>query len=238
MQVLGLRRCCKRLTKRVIQAPPISPIPSVLEQLFFSRLLLLESQVSLEFYRNITDFRPMNLNELSKVKKVAVIGPECTGKSELAEFLASYYHTQWVPEYARGYLVNLVRPYEQHALLTIAHGQMRLEGKSERGWNTLMLCDTNLYVIKVWSEFKFGNRHPEILRHISTRKYDLYLLTQIDLPWISDPQREHPDRREELYSIYLNEMKKQLVPCVEIKGQGDDRRRMAIDAIDKLLLKK
>lgn len=101
-----------------------------------------------------------------------------------------------------------------------------------------MFCDTNLYVIKVWSEFKFGNCHPEILNYIATRKYDLYLLTHIDLPWIADPQREHPDKREELYAIYLNEMKNQPVPCVEIKGLGEERRRKAIDAIEKLVIKK
>lgn len=180
----------------------------------------------------------MNLKRPSMVKKVAVVGPECTGKSELCRFLASHYQTAWVPEYARGYLDNLVRPYEQHDLLTIANGQMRLEDKYEKDCKDLMFCDTNLYVIKVWSEFKFGNTHPEILKHIANRHYDLYLLTYIDLPWVADPQREHPHRREELYNIYLNEMKSQPVPCVEIKGLGDERRKNAVNAIDQLLIKK
>jgi len=180
----------------------------------------------------------MNLKRPSMVKKVAVVGPECTGKSELCQFLASYYHTAWVPEYARGYLDNLVRPYEQHDLLTIAHGQIRLEDKYEKDCKDLMFCDTNLYVIKVWSEFKFGNTHPEILKLIADRKYDLYLLTYVDLPWVADPQREHPHRREELYDIYLNEMKAQPVPCVEIKGLGDERRRNAVNAIEQLVIKK
>lgn len=180
----------------------------------------------------------MNLNRPPKVKKVAVVGPECTGKSDLSEFLASHYNTEWVPEYARGYLDNLVRPYEQHDLLTIAHGQLRLEDKYENTCSELMICDTNLYVIKVWSEFKFGSCHPEILRYIASRKYDLYLLTQIDLPWVADPLREHPEKREELYAIYLKEMKNQPVPCVEIKGPREQRRRIAVDAIDKILIEK
>lgn len=180
----------------------------------------------------------MNLKQPSMVKKVAVVGPECTGKSDLCQFLASYYNTGWVPEYARGYLDNLVRPYEKHDLLTIAHGQLRLEDKYEKDCKELMFCDTNLYVIKVWSDFKFGETHPEILRLIATRAYDLYLLTYIDLPWVADPQREHPHRREELYSIYLKEMKAQPVPCVEIKGLGDERRQKAVNAIEKLLIKK
>ena len=67
----------------------------------------------------------MNSIPLPTVKKVAVIGPECTGKSELSQFLAQHFNTQWVPEYARGYINNLVRPYELHDLLAIAHGQTR-----------------------------------------------------------------------------------------------------------------
>ena len=180
----------------------------------------------------------MNLKRPSMVKKVAVVGPESTGKSELSQFLASQFNTAWVPEYARGYLDNLVRPYEQHDLLTIAHGQIRLEDVFEKDSNELLICDTNLYVIKVWSEFKFGNCHPEILDYIATRKYDLYLLTYIDLPWIEDAHREHPNRRQELYNIYLREMKNQTVPFVEIKGLGEERNRQAVEAVEKHLIKK
>jgi NadR type nicotinamide-nucleotide adenylyltransferase len=177
----------------------------------------------------------MNSIPLPTVKKVAVIGPECTGKSALSEFLADHFKTGWVPEYARGYLDNLIRPYEQHDLLTIAHGQMRVEDEWARDAGKLMICDTNLYVIKVWSEFKFGSCQEEILKHIASRQYDLYLLTYIDLPWEEDPQREHPDKREELYQIYLNEMKNQPVPFVEIKGARELRRKTAVDAVEKLL---
>ena len=112
---------------------------------------------------------------------------------------------------------------------------MRLEDEYAKDCKDLMICDTNLYVIKVWSQFKFGNCDAEILHHIATRKYDLYLLTYIDLPWVEDPQREHPDKREELYGIYLNEMKKQSVPFVEIKGTGEQRRQKAVEAIEKIV---
>ena len=180
----------------------------------------------------------MNLKRPSKAKKVAVVGPESTGKSSLSEFLASHFKTNWVPEYARGYLDNLTRPYQQHDLLTIARGQIRLEDKYAYDSQDLLICDTNLYVIKVWSQYKYGTCHPEILNHIATRKYDLYLLTYIDLPWIPDPLREHPEKREELFNIYLNELKRQSVPCVVIKGQGEQRQRAAVKAIEKLVLGK
>ncbi len=171
----------------------------------------------------------------TSIKKVVVIGPECTGKSELSQFLANRYNTEWVPEYARGYLDNLVRPYQQHDLTTIAHGQLRLEDKSMLHANDVLICDTNLYVIKIWSEFKYGNCDPEILRLIAERRYDLYLLTYIDIPWEADPLREHPDKRQQLYDIYLKEMQGQNVPFIEISGDRVQRQTAAVNAVNKLL---
>ncbi len=173
---------------------------------------------------------------MTEKKRVAIIGPECTGKSELSKFLAEHFKTEWVPEYARAYIDNLRRPYNQNDLLTIAHGQLRIEDEYARDANTVLFCDTNLYVIKVWSTFKYGDCEKEILDLISKRKYDLYLLTYVDLPWEEDPLREHPTKREELYNIYLNEMKNQSVPFVEIKGEREQRREAAIQAIEKYCL--
>jgi NadR type nicotinamide-nucleotide adenylyltransferase len=171
---------------------------------------------------------------MTEKKRVAIIGPECTGKSELSKFLAQHFQTEWVPEYARAYIDNLRRPYNQSDLIVIAHGQVRLEDEYARDANTFLFCDTNLYVIKVWSMFKYGNCEKEILDQITDRKYDLYLLTYVDLPWEADPLREHPTKREELYNIYLNEMKNQSVPFVEIKGEREQRQATAIQAIEKL----
>lgn len=179
----------------------------------------------------------MNASPLKPVKKVVVLGPECTGKSELSAFLAEHFKTGWVPEYARGYIDNLVRPYQESDLLTIAHGQLRLEDEWPRDSNEVLICDTNLYVIKIWSEFKYGHCANEILDHIKTRKYDLYLLTYVDIPWQDDPQREHPNQREELYQLYLKEMKSQNTPFVEIRGEREQRRQTAVNAIENLLSK-
>lgn len=178
----------------------------------------------------------MNASSVRPLKKVAVIGPECTGKSDLSAYLAERFKTEWVPEYARGYIDNLVRPYTEVDLLSISHGQVRLEEQYARSANDILICDTNLYVIKVWSNFRFGSCSPEILQKIDELHYDLYLLTYVDIPWEADPQREHPNEREQLYSIYLEEMKKQKTPFVEIKGEKEQRRKTAVDAIEKLLI--
>lgn len=166
--------------------------------------------------------------------KIAIVGPECTGKSDLAAYLAEYFNTVWVPEYARGYLDNLVRPYEPQDLLTIAHGQLRLENEWAINANKFLFCDTTLLVIKVWSEFKFGTCDPEILTALADTSYDLHLLTYVDIPWEDDPQREHPDKREELFRIYRQELTAMNVPFIEIRGPREQRRKTAVEAVRKL----
>jgi NadR type nicotinamide-nucleotide adenylyltransferase len=171
----------------------------------------------------------------SRIKNVGIVGPECTGKSDLAAFLANHYSTTWVPEYARGCLDNLVNPYEESDLLTIAQGQLRLEETWLIDANRVLLCDTTLLVIKIWSEYKYGRVNEAILESLKNHTYDLHLLTYIDIPWQNDPQREHPDKRNELYEIYLKEVKTLNTPFLEIRGDHDERRKIAIEAIDALL---
>ncbi|MBS1680609.1 MAG: ATP-binding protein [Bacteroidetes bacterium] len=166
------------------------------------------------------------------MKKVCVIGPECTGKTDLSQFLAQHYQTPWVEEYARAYLNKLGRAYDQIDLLKIAHGQLRMEDEWIYEANRILICDTNLIVIKVWSEYKYGNCDPDILRKITERKYELYLLTQVDIPWADDPQREHPDKREHFWQIYKKEITATGVPFFEISGERETRRKQAVEAIN------
>lgn len=171
----------------------------------------------------------------NELKRIVIIGAECTGKSELSALLADIYETVWVKEYAREYLDQLDRPYGPADLNLIARGQVAQEDAMATKANKVLICDTDPYVIKVWSNFKYGYCDQEILDMIARRKYDLYLLTYIDIPWVSDPLREHPDEREELYSIYLQEMQNQSVPFVQVKGNRRERRKIATSAIDSLL---
>ena len=170
------------------------------------------------------------------IKKVVIIGPECTGKSELSAYLAQEFNTVWVEEYARSYLNDLNRTYGPDDLPVIAKGQLSLEDVMSRRADKLLFCDTDLYVIKVWSIFKYGYCDPWVLNEISTRQYDLYLLTYIDIPWAFDPQREHPNQRELLYSLYLREMRNQPVPFVEISGTRNERRELAKTSVEKLMM--
>lgn len=169
------------------------------------------------------------------VRKVVILGPECTGKSELSEYLANHFSTVWVEEYARTYISTLERPYGPEDLPVIARGQLSLEDTFTPQANRVLICDTDLYVIKIWSQFKYGFVHPDILKSIATRKYDLYLLSYIDVPWAYDPQREHPQQRDELFGMYHQEMLRQHVPFTIIRGTREERRASAIESIRKLL---
>jgi NadR type nicotinamide-nucleotide adenylyltransferase len=170
-------------------------------------------------------------------KIVTILGPECTGKTDLSKFLADQYQTEWVPEYARAYLDKLGRPYRQEDLTKIAHGQVRLEDEWIQSAHRVLFCDTNLIVLKVWSESKFGNCDPGILQLMQTRHYDLILLTHIDVPWENDPQREQPAKREHFWNIYKKESSDSGIPVVEISGDRDARRALAIQAVEQLLAK-
>ncbi|SFV28816.1 AAA family ATPase [Thermoflavifilum thermophilum] len=172
------------------------------------------------------------------MKKIVVIGPESTGKSTLSEQLAAHLHTVWVPEYAREYLNQLNRPYEEADLLAIARGQIETEDRLFHQANRFLICDTDLYVIKVWSEHKYGNCHPWILHQIARRHYDLYILTYIDIPWTYDPQREHPqpEMREYFFRVYLDIVINSQVPWILVKGNPTERLQIALNAIDHLLI--
>ncbi len=172
---------------------------------------------------------------VKEIKRICVIGPECTGKTDLSKYLSEHYQTPWVEEYARAYLNKLGRAYDQADLLKIAHGQLRMEDEWIYEANRVLICDTNLIVIKIWSAHKYGNCDGDILKKIAERKYDLYLLTNIDVPWADDPQREHPSLRAHFWKIFKDEVANTSVPFVEISGDHEIRRKKAIEAIDKIL---
>ncbi len=173
--------------------------------------------------------------ESMELKKVVLVGPECTGKSTLASLLAKYYNTSWVPEYARAYINRLDREYEEKDLLIIARGQLEQEEKLAKEANKVLICDTDLTVIKIWSEYKYGACYDEILEAYRKREYDLYLLMGIDVPWNDDPQRENPHLRSFFYDVFKNELQQKEVDFIEISGSHFERQKKAIEVIDKLI---
>ena len=168
---------------------------------------------------------------MSEVLKIAITGPESTGKSVLAEQLANHFHTIWVPEFARSFIDKLDRPYIAEDILTIAQGQLHNEQLLQKQTDHCLFCDTELIVTKIWSEFKYGYCDPWILENIDQNKYHLFLLCDIDLPWIEDPQREHPHLRKKLFDLYFQELTKRELPFRIVSGIGAARLENAIESI-------
>jgi NadR type nicotinamide-nucleotide adenylyltransferase len=164
--------------------------------------------------------------------KIAITGPESTGKSELTRNLAKHYRTNWVPEFAREYINRLNRPYNYSDLLVIAKGQKNSEDHTAGKCSKYLFCDTELTVIKIWSEFKYGKCHQWILDNIEKQTHRLYLLTDIDLPWQPDSQREHPDKRDLLFNLFVSALEHGKVPYRIISGLGSDRLLNAIHSIE------
>ena len=168
---------------------------------------------------------------MSSLKKIAIVGPESTGKSELAAQLAREFETEWVPEYARFFIDRLSRPYEESDLLEIAKGQLAWEDDKASYASKFLFCDTNLIVIKIWSEHKYGKTDPWIETQLSERSYDFYLLSAIDLPWRPDPQREHPDKRSYFFDVYKQYLIDRQLPFAIVTGEEEDRLQSAITAL-------
>jgi NadR type nicotinamide-nucleotide adenylyltransferase len=168
-----------------------------------------------------------------KINRVVITGPESTGKTELAKALAERLGTIWIPEYARQYVENLERPYDYDDVIQIAKHQIAQEAEfASKMGKGILIFDTWLIITKVWLDFVFGKCPEWILDHIRSSKIDLFLVCDTDLPWIYDPVRENGgDKREELFQIYCNEIRKFGFKYEIVSGIGDSRTENAINAL-------
>lgn len=165
---------------------------------------------------------------------VGIVGPESTGKSTLTQALAKHFQVDFVPEIAREYLNQLGKDYQFDDLKKIALLQFEAENKERNKQQKIVFCDTTLLVIKIWSEFKYHRCDEWILKAEKESRYDLLLLTEIDLPWEEDPLREHPHERVELFSIYYRSLIQKNQPFKVIFGNEKERFERAIRAIESL----
>jgi NadR type nicotinamide-nucleotide adenylyltransferase len=171
--------------------------------------------------------------------RVALTGPESTGKTTLSRQLAAHYRTSWAPEYAREYLEEHGPRYTLPDLEAIAKGQLRAEAAAEaearHQGRPVFFCDTDLLVIKIWAEHAFGHCPDWIQQRIAGQHYDLVLLLGVDLPWEPDPLREHPHLRQHFHQLYQHELQAQQSNFTEISGPPAQRLAQACLRVDALL---
>ena len=153
--------------------------------------------------------------------KVGIIGPESTGKSTLARYLARRYNGICVPEYAREYIEKLNRPYTMEDVEAIARYQIEqlqeIDSHLSPLTSNLYFFDTELIITKVWFEHKYGSCPAWLEQAIHDYPMDVYLLTYPDIEWKPDPVRENPDIRLELFDRYESEIQKLDIPYYSIK---------------------
>lgn len=164
--------------------------------------------------------------------KIGITGPESTGKSTLAHQLANHFDAVLEKEYARAFLEEK-KGYNQSDLDIIAKKQWHLMHEEHEN-QSLMIIDTEMTVMKIWSQFKYNSVSPLIDELYAKQDLDHYFLCDIDLPWQEDPLREHPNHRKELFSMYYEELKKYDRPFSLISGSETDRKQKAIDIIRSL----
>lgn len=185
--------------------------------------------------------------------RIAVVGPESSGKTTLAEGLMFHYHGGYVSEVAREYLDEIDRPYVESDLLEIArslrslHGGMgglleeasvviaapeqRAEGRGSRP----VFFDTDPVNLVIWSREKYGRVHPELEQLAQEMHYTWRLLCRPDIPWVPDPLRENPHDRDRLFVQWELELKARALPYTIIEGSREQRLRMASNIVDVLI---
>ena len=166
-----------------------------------------------------------------QIIKVAITGPESTGKSTLAAQLATHYQTVWVPEFARSYIAELPQRYTPQDIEKIARGQFSSVQEVLSAANKILFADTDLFVIKIWFTHAFGYCPAWILEALEKQNFELYLLMNVDLPWQADEQREHPHLRQFFYDWYKQELELYGFPFAEISGNQEERFQNALEHV-------
>lgn len=180
-----------------------------------------------------------------EVLKIVLTGPECTAKSTLASGLAGHYRTIHVPEYARDYVQSLDRPYVYDDVNHIARMQLHqfrepvsqartIETGSQA--RTLVFFDTYLEITRVWFDVVFKDHPAWIDDELARRDVSLFLLCDVDIPWVPDGVRENGgEMREKLFSIYRDLLEQFELPYRIVSGSGKERLMSAVRAVDELL---
>ena len=177
--------------------------------------------------------------QASNIIKIAMFGPESTGKTTLAKQLAAHFETAYVPEFAREYLQDKFnknkKTCEPEDLMTIAIGQVKLENYGQNTANKFLFCDTNLLVTKVYSEIYFNFCDPILDKAAKKHKYDLFFLTDSDMPWQKDELRDSESKRNQTFETFEKSLIDNNKPYVKLSGDQDFRLQKAIKIINDLV---
>lgn len=165
--------------------------------------------------------------------KIAFTGPESTGKTSLSMLVAETFNGVFVPEYARSFLEQKKGYYEEQDLDTIAFEQFNSLAKQEVNKTRLLVSDTDMTVMKIWSQYKYGRVSPVIEQLYQEENFDHLFLCDTDIPWQEDPLREHPESRDELFVLYLEMIQAKTKNFTIVKGSLKERLMQVRQVIEE-----
>ena len=171
------------------------------------------------------------------VINVAILGAESTGKTTLCRDLAAHFNSPWVPEYMRTYLQ--AKWDSEHKtctwddLLPIAQGQINLENELAQQAEHYLFCDTSLFELMIYANWYYGDCPDALTKAALAHRYDLILLTKVDIPWVADDLRDSPHEREGISTRFAAELTRHNKPFLRIGGNRDDRVRQVANWLDK-----
>ena len=169
------------------------------------------------------------------VKKICVFGPESTGKSTLTKQLADFYKTVYVPEYAQKLIKqqNGNINYDDMEKIVVNHYKEIVLKTTEA--NKFLFVDTDAILSKIWSNELFG-KYPKIIDEIIAKSdFDMYLLLDVDVPWVQDIHRYRPDNRKQFFEICKSQLLQYNRNFKVISGGWENRFRTAVNIVENLL---
>jgi NadR type nicotinamide-nucleotide adenylyltransferase len=167
-------------------------------------------------------------------KRIVITGPESTGKTTLSRNLAKEFQTIWVPEFAREYLESRGNSFFYEDIEEICKGHIRSEDSLLSFADRFLFIDTDPIITKMYSALYFGKVPEFVELECTTRKYDLHLLLTPDVPWVADPLRDFPERREEFLQNLIQNLHTYNQKFVLISGNFVERLERAKSIISSM----
>ncbi|WP_165366186.1 AAA family ATPase [Brumimicrobium glaciale] len=169
--------------------------------------------------------------------KITFTGPESSGKSTISKAVANHFDAHWFAEHARVYLLERDGKYDFEDIEKIAIEQDQIRISDEK--SGIKIYDTDNTVLYIWSTFKYKKCADSIQSLMESQRFAHYFLCSPEgIPWEEDPLRESPNHREELFELYLDELKKQKVDFTILEGGFEERKEKAIEIIEEIMLSK